>query len=166
MGTEIERKFLVRDDRWRGDADTGTVLEQGYLSTVPERTVRVRRAGDRAWLTIKGAARGAERAEFEYPIPVADAAELLELCEPVVIRKTRHRVAHGGRTWEVDVFAGENAPLVLAEVELPAADAVVERPAWAGREVTGDPRYQNASLSREPYARWAQEAPGDAGARD
>jgi len=154
MGREIERKFLVTGDAWRADADAGTVMQQGYLSTVPERTVRVRRAGDQAWLTIKGRSRGATRAEFEYAIPVADAGELLELCEPVIIAKTRHRVQHGGRTWEVDVFAGENAPLVLAEVELDTEDAAVERPGWLGPEVTDDHRYQNASLSREPYARW------------
>lgn len=156
MGREIERKFLVTGDAWRAAADAGTVMQQGYLSTEPDRTVRVRRAGEQAWLTIKGRAAGATRAEFEYAIPVADAAELLDLCEPVVIAKTRYRVAHAGRTWEVDVFAGENAPLVLAEVELESEDAVVERPGWVGAEVTDDHRYHNASLSREPYARWPE----------
>ncbi len=154
MGREIERKFLVNGDGWRDGADAGTVMQQGYLSTVPERTVRVRRAGDRAWLTIKGRSEGAARAEFEYAIPVADARQLLQLCEPTIIAKTRHRVEHAGRTWEVDVFAGENAPLVLAEVELEDEDAAVARPGWVGPEVTDDHRYQNASLSREPYARW------------
>jgi adenylate cyclase len=154
MGREIERKFLVRGDGWREGADEGTVLQQGYLSTVPERTVRVRRAGHQAWLTIKGRAQGAVRAEFEYPIPVADATALLALCEPVIIDKTRHRVEHAGRTWEVDVFAGVNAPLVLAEVELEAADARVALPDWVGEEVTEDPRYQNANLSRRPYGQW------------
>jgi len=155
MGQEIERKFLVAGDGWRQDADAGTVMEQGYLSTAPERTIRVRRAGDRAWLTIKGRAAGATRAEFEYPIPAADAGQLLAMCEPGIIAKTRHRVAYAGRLWEVDVFAGENAPLVLAEVELEAADAAVALPPWAGEEVTEDHRYQNASLAREPYGRWA-----------
>ena len=158
MGVEIERKFLVASDDWRAQADAGRVFRQGYLSTTRERTVRVRRSGDLAWLTIKGAPRDGARAEFEYAIPTADADELLALCEPTVIDKTRYLVPFAGRTWEVDVFAGANAPLVLAEVELEAADAAVERPDWVGREVTSDPRYQNSRLSRTPYGSWA---PGD-----
>ena len=118
-------------------------------------TVRVRRAGDQAWLTIKGAPAGRVRAEFEYPIPPADADELLLLCEPTVIDKTRYRVPHAGHVWEDDVFAGVNAQLVLAEVELVAADAAVELPGWVGREVSDDPRYQNSQLSRRPYGTWA-----------
>ncbi|MBD3222903.1 CYTH domain-containing protein [bacterium] len=154
MGVEIERKFLVTGDGWRDQADPGQVFRQGYLTTVAERTVRVRRAGDRAWLTIKGRPEGRVRAEFEYEIPAADADELLALCEPTPIDKTRYRLEHAGHVWEVDVFAGANAPLVVAEVELPDAGTEVALPAWVGQEVTDDPRYQNARLSREPYGTW------------
>lgn len=154
MGVEIERKFLVCGDGWRERADAGTVIAQGYLNTEPARTVRVRRTGEAAWLTIKGESRGAERAEFEYAIPPADADQLLALCEPTIVRKTRHRLADGEHTWEIDVFEGDNAPLVLAEVELARADAAVHRPDWLGEEVTDDHRFQNASLSRHPYGAW------------
>jgi adenylate cyclase len=154
MGCEIERKFLVANDRWRQAADGGTSIRQGYLSTAPERVVRVRLAGDLAWLTIKGAGDGAVRPEFEYPVPPTDGAALLALCEPGLVVKTRYRVRHAGRTWEVDVFGGANAPLAVAEVELERADAAVELPDWVGAEVTGDPRYHNANLARNPYNRW------------
>lgn len=154
MGVEIERKFLVRSDGWRQAADPGTVFKQGYLCATAERTVRVRLAGDRAWLTMKGESRGARRAEFEYAIPAADAEQLLALCTPTVIDKTRYRVPHAGHTWEVDVFAGANAPLVVAEVELTHEDEDVRLPDWLGDEVTGDPRYQNSQLSQQPYATW------------
>lgn len=154
MGVEIERKFLVRDDAWREVADQGTVFRQGYLGADAERTVRVRLAGERAWLTIKGMSHGARRAEFEYAIPAADAQQLLALCLPTVIDKTRYRVPHAGHTWEVDVFAGANAPLVVAEVELTHDDEAVQLPRWVGDEVTGDPRYQNSQLSRQPYNTW------------
>ncbi len=154
MGVEIERKFLVSGDGWRDHAGTGRVFRQGYLTTAAERTVRVRRAGDRAWLTIKGRPEGRVRAEFEYEIPPADADDLLALCEATPIDKTRYRVEHAGYVWEVDVFAGANAPLVLAEVELPDAEAEVALPGWVGAEVTDDSRYQNARLSREPYDGW------------
>jgi adenylate cyclase len=154
MGREIERKFLVAGDGWRDAADEGTVFKQGYLQSAPGRTVRVRLAGDRAWLTVKGRSDGAARAEFEYAIPPADAEQLLELCEPTVIDKTRYRVSHAGHVWEVDVFAGANAPLVVAEVELERVDAPVALPAWLGDEVTDDHRYQNSQLSRRPYASW------------
>ena len=125
MGTEIERKFLVRDASVVNDAD-GIPYRQGYLSTVPERTVRIRIAGDHAYITIKGTNTGASRAEFEYEIPVDDARELLPMCVPPLIEKTRYRIEHGGLTWEVDVFEGENAGLVVAEVELPSADTPVD----------------------------------------
>ena len=121
MGTEIERKFLVRDVSAVRDA-TGVPYRQGYLSTVPERTVRVRVAGEHAFITIKGTNVGATRAEFEYEIPLADAQALLRMCLPPLVEKTRYRIDHGGLTWEVDVFEGENDGLVVAEVELPAAD--------------------------------------------
>jgi CYTH domain-containing protein len=150
MGLEIERKFLVTGDGWRAAALGPAVpLRQGYLAggaTGP--VVRVRLAGEQAFLTIKGPGLLA-RAEYEYPIPPEDAAAMLEtLCAAPVIEKTRTRVGHAGLVWEVDVFAGHLAGLVLAEVELASADQRVELPGWAGREVTDDPRYQNAALVR------------------
>jgi adenylate cyclase len=154
MGQEIERKFLVVGDGWRPGA-RGQRFRQGYLSSTRERTVRVRVHGDRAALTIKGPARGIVRPEFEYEIPVADAEILLDtLCERPLIEKTRWFVEFGGLSWEIDEFAGENAGLVMAEVELEREDQPFDLPPWAGAEVTHDARYQNASLVRHPYARW------------
>lgn len=154
MAREIERKFLVAGDQWRSAAH-GVRVRQGYLATGPPATVRVRIAGERAYLTVKGPAQGASRDEYEYPIPVADAEEILErLCVEGRVEKTRTEVRHAGRLWEVDEFGGENAPLVLAEVELERPDEPVELPPWAGAEVTEDPRYANAALARHPYSRW------------
>ena len=151
---EIERKFLVGNDSWRPGA-SGTRFRQGYLSTDPERTVRVRLEGDRGVLTIKGPSRGISRAEFEYPIPAAEAATLLDtLCLQPLIEKTRYRVEHGGHLWEIDEFAGDNAGLVLAEVELSSEDEQVALPPWVGMEVSNDPRYFNANLARHPFSRW------------
>ena len=149
MGTEIERKFLVADPTVV-DGLTGTVIRQGYLSRAPERTVRIRRKGERGVITIKGASTGASRSEWEYEIPSADADAMLAICEGAIVDKIRYLVDVAGRTWEVDVFSGANEGLVMAEVELDREDAVVELPAWAGLEVTDDPRYYNASLSRSP----------------
>jgi adenylate cyclase len=155
MGHEIERKFLVKRDLWHADPARGTVFRQGYLSLDPDRVVRVRVAGDRAFLTIKGATIDVERQEYEYEIPVRDADLLLDtMCVRPLIEKTRYRVDHGGRTWEVDEFAGENAGLIVAEVELPSADAALLLPDWAGAEVSYDPRYFNPNLSRHPYKDW------------
>jgi CYTH domain-containing protein len=155
MANEIERKFLVKRESWVAPADDGVMFRQGYLSVDPDRTVRVRIAGRDAFLTIKGRTRGIERREFEYRVPVEDAQAMLdELCLKPLIEKTRFRVAHSGRTWEVDEFFGDNAGLLIAEVELPAADAKVELPAWAGEEVSNDPRYFNSNLSRNPYRSW------------
>lgn len=154
MHAEIERKFLLKDSSWKKKA-RGTPFRQGYLCTATERTVRVRIAGAEAFLTVKGPSRGARRSEWEYPIPRQDAEEMLAvLCERPLIEKIRYRVRHGDLTWEIDEFLGENDGLVLAEVELPCEDARVELPPWAGAEVTGDPRYFNAYLSRTPYGKW------------
>lgn len=154
MGTEIERKFLVRSDAWREEAE-GETYRQGYLSVDPERTVRVRVAGKRGYLTVKGRSEGLARAEFEYPIPVADAHALLDgLCLRPLIDKVRYRVEHGGREWTVDDFGGENRGLVLAEVELAAPDEAVELPPWVGEEVSDDPRYYNANLIQRPFRTW------------
>lgn len=157
MSLEIERKFLVRDMSVLAGVP-GIAFRQGYLSTEPERSVRVRRSGDLAFVTIKGISgpSGASRAEFEYPIPARDADAMLdELALRPLIEKTRYRVEAGGRVWEIDVFTGANEGLVVAEVELPTEDAAVMVPAWAGAEVTGNPRYYNANLVAHPYRDWA-----------
>lgn len=146
MGTEFERKSLLRD-RSVLDGVAGVPYRQGYLSTHPERTVRVRRARDHAFLTVKDKAAGAARVEFEYEIPVPDAEHLLALGERPIISKTRCRIDHAGLTWEVDVFEGDNDGLVVAEVELPLVDTAVELPAWVSEEVTEDPRYSTRTLS-------------------
>ena len=157
MPQEIERKFLVRDDSWRVPG-SGTLYRQGYLSTVPERSVRVRLIRDRGYLTVKGASSGAARAEYEYEIPGEEAREMLDnLCERPLIEKTRYRVESPGLTWEIDEFQGCNAGLVIAEVELEEADQAVSLPDWVGKEVTGDRRYYNASLIAEPYSVWSKQ---------
>lgn len=156
MALEIERKFLVLNDAWRALAGNGLVMRQGYLSLDPERVVRVRLAGDKGFLTIKGMASGGiGREEFEYSIPAADAEALLAgpVLRPLV-EKTRYRVPCGGLVWEVDEFSGHNQGLVVAELELESEDQAFERPPWLGREVTREARYANASLVREPYCRW------------
>lgn len=153
MGVEIERKFLVCGDAWR-QAGTGQRLVQGYLNRDKARTVRVRVAGDAAFLTIKGVSIGATRAEFEYAIPWNDAQALLALCEGPLVDKTRYRIPAGDVVWEVDEFAGDNAGLVVAEVELPSEDAPFARPDWLGEEVTHDARYFNSNLAQHPYGRW------------
>jgi CYTH domain-containing protein len=156
MGSEIERKFLVRDDSWRAGA-SGLELRQGYLSSVKERTVRVRTVGERGWITVKGVTRGIRRQEFEYEIPVADAREMLDaLCERPLIEKVRYRITHASHTWEVDEFLGDNQGLVVAEVELADESVEVELPAWAGEEVSGDPRYFNSSLVKSPWPAWGR----------
>jgi adenylate cyclase len=149
MAQEIERKFLVSDESWRVGATGSLRFQQGYLSSNSKATVRVRSKDDsRAVITLKSASRGMSRAEYEYDIPIEDARELLELAQPHVIAKTRHLVPFGGLTWEVDVFEGKLSGLVMAEVELSREDQQVELPGWAGREVTDDDRYFNASLAR------------------
>ncbi|MDE6137689.1 MAG: CYTH domain-containing protein [Muribaculaceae bacterium] len=147
MSKEIERKFLVKDDSFMDMATEKRHLSQGYLCTDPDATVRVRTADGRAWLTVKGRNAGAVRDEWEYAIPAADAEEMLGRCCARRIDKTRYIVSSGGRTWEVDVFGGRLAGLIVAEVELDSADAAVELPPFVGREVTDDARYYNSALS-------------------
>jgi len=155
MGSEIERKFLVVDQGWRKGASS-VEIRQGYLSSVKERVVRVRTLGEKAFLTIKGVTRGIRRSEYEYEIPLADAREMLDgLCEKPLIEKVRHTLQHGAHTWEVDEFLGDNAGLIVAEVELTHEEAEVELPPWAGQEVSDDPRYFNASLIKAPYKTWS-----------
>lgn len=154
MPLEIERKFLVDPARWT-PSGPGTHYRQGYLSTDPARSVRVRLAGDAAWLTIKGETVGMTREEYEYAIPAADACAMLDrLCSQPLIEKTRYRLEVADLVWEVDVFEGHNAGLLLAEVELADERQSLVLPDWAGREVTGDPRYYNASLAQHPYRDW------------
>lgn len=154
MPKEIERKFLIKTDGWRRLGET-VLIRQGYLSTDPARTVRVRLAGDRAWITVKGVSRGPERSEYEYTIPSTEAAEMLDtLCIRPVLEKRRTRIPIGDLIWEVDEFLGENAGLIVAEVELKSSDQQITPPAWAGREVTGDVRFYNSSLSKNSFSLW------------
>jgi adenylate cyclase len=153
MGIEIERKFLVSGDGWR--QGEGTRYSQGYLNRDAQRTVRVRIAGERAFLTVKGISKGATRSEFEYAIPTSDARQLLKLAEGPVIEKIRRIVVHEGSRWEVDEFLGDNKGLVVAEFELESEDQHFTRPDWLGREVTDDARYYNSSLSAHPFKDWS-----------
>jgi len=154
MGVEIERKFLLKGDEWRKLAD-GTRYCQGYLSTVKERSVRVRTINDRAWLTIKGISQGVRRLEFQYEIPYSEACELLEkVCEQPLIDKKRFRILYQGFIWEVDEFYGANQGLILAEVELKSEEQFFSKPHWIGEEVSSDPRYFNASLIAHPCSQW------------
>ncbi|MEN8798517.1 MAG: CYTH domain-containing protein [Flavobacteriaceae bacterium] len=154
MGIEIERKFLLTSTSWK-ELAPGTSYRQGYLNSTKERTVRVRTIDDKGFLTIKGLSIGATRVEYEYEIPVADADHLLdELCEKPLIEKNRYKITHGGFVWEVDEFFGENKGLIVAEIELESEDQSFDKPEWVGEEVTGDPRYFNSSLIKEPYTQW------------
>ena len=154
MGTEIERKFLVVGDEWRS-LSQATHYRQGYLSSVKERTVRVRRAGDKGTLTVKSEFVGTTRNEYEYEIPPADADEMIDrLCEKPIIEKNRCRIPVGDVTWEVDEFLGINEGLVVAEVELSSEDQPFEKPDWIGEEVTGEPKYFNANLVARPFSTW------------
>lgn len=153
MASEIERKFLVVSEAWR-DGSPGVRIAQGYLTQDPERTTRIRIGGDKAWITIKGKTRGITRPEFEYEIPVDDARQLLELCLPSVIDKTRHEILHAGHVWEVDVFHGENDGLVIAEVELEQESISPQLPPWVGDEVSSDTRYFNSHLAARPFSGW------------
>ena len=153
MAKEIERKFLVEGEEWRKTAK-GTLYRQGYLSTVKERTVRIRTIDDRGFLTVKGITVGATRLEFEYPIPVADANKMLDICEQPLVEKYRYKIQHDGLTWEVDEFLGVNQGMIVAEVELESEAQSFEKPVWIGEEVTSDPRYFNANLIRHPYSKW------------
>ncbi|MEM7032220.1 MAG: CYTH domain-containing protein [Chloroflexota bacterium] len=154
MGTEIERKFLVKDNRWQSGLK-GVLCRQGYLTTNSDTTVRVRIKGDRGYLTIKGPSEGLTRAEYEYEIPIQDAIEMLnQYCVEGVVEKERFMVSHDAMTWEIDVFKGQNEGLILAEVELIDEEQVVAIPEWVGEEVSHDPQYRNAYLAQHPYCNW------------
>ena len=155
MGVEVERKFLVIDESWRAEVTKATRIVQGYLARTGHVTLRVRIKGDDAFVTIKGASQGISRAEYEFPIPLPDAQSMLdELAEGPVVEKVRHLVPVGAHIWEVDVFEGANAPLIMAEVELSTADEPFVRPGWAGQDVSDDARYYNVNLAKHPYREW------------
>ena len=163
MGIEIERKFLVVGDDWRAAAQRVVPMAQGYLNDLAmvdsgamQASVRVRIEGDAAFLNIKSREAGASRQEFDYLVPMDDARALLALCVGGLVDKRRHLVRHEGHLWEVDEFLGDNAGLVVAEIELDHADEAFERPDWLGSEVTDDPRYYNLALASHPYTRWAR----------
>lgn len=153
---EIERKFLVKGDSFKRLASVVLPICQGYLSSVPERSVRIRLRGEKAYLTVKGMASrdGLSRFEWEKEISPHEAEELIKLCEPGVIEKSRYLVPAGKHTYEVDEFHGENAGLIIAEIELSSSDEDFIKPEWLGKEVTGDPRYYNSSLTKHPYKNW------------
>jgi adenylate cyclase len=155
MTYEIERKFLVKDDRWRDSADNGASIRQAYLSRTPSISLRIRVVDEsRATLTVKSAAAEIRRLEFEYAIPLADANALIELRQGAVVEKRRHRLPWHGLTFEIDVFHRENEGLVIAEIELPHENVRFEKPAWLGAEITTDSRYSNASLAIKPFSSW------------
>jgi CYTH domain-containing protein len=154
MGIEIERKFLLADDSWR-PGPPGTRYRQGYICSQEGNTLRVRLAGDEAWLTVKGKGEGMSRREFEYPIPLEDAREMLDhLCIGHPIDKVRYRREFAGMTWEIDEFSGANEGLLVAEIELASEGQLFSLPSWIGNEVTGDSRYFNVCLSVTPYSKW------------
>ncbi|MFZ2960952.1 MAG: CYTH domain-containing protein [Candidatus Ozemobacteraceae bacterium] len=156
MGKEIECKFLVKSEAWR-ELAKGSSYRQGYLSTVKERTVRIRTVDNAGFLTIKGVAAGATRAEYEYKIPAADAHEMLtNLCEQPLVEKTRYKIPQGDLTWEIDEFSGENKGLIVAEIELKEEGQKFGKPDWIGEEVTGDPKYFNSNLSKIPFTKWTK----------
>jgi adenylate cyclase len=154
MALEIERKFLLANDNWRTHVRTHQLMRQGYLGG-SRCSVRARIAGDQAWLNIKAKRTGMTRVEFEYPIPRVDADEILrDLCEGPLVEKYRHEIPIGEHVWEIDEFLGDNAGLIVAEIELDGEQEHFERPAWLGAEVTEDQRYYNFNLAKHPYREW------------
>ena len=150
---EIERKFLVKSKKWK-PSDNGIKIIQGYLSDDPARTIRVRIADDKAFLTIKGKSEGIKRSELEYEIPVDDAQVLMRMVLNKPVEKTRYKQNYQGFTWEIDVFEGENRGLLLAEIELEYESQMFERPSWAEEEVSEKKQYYNSYLSKKPYCTW------------
>jgi adenylate cyclase len=160
MAQEIERKFLLSGEAWRREVVRATRMRQGYVAGSERASVRVRIAGNDAWLNIKSGGLTAVRQEFEYAIPAADANELLELAARPLIEKTRHYVEHAGMTFEIDEFEGDNAGLVVAELELEHEGQTFERPGWLGAEVTHLARYYNVNLVKHPYSAWDESERG------
>jgi len=156
MAMEIEHKFLIRDERWRREVERSVRMRQGYLTSDAHCSVRVRIAGDQGHLNIKSGTLGIQRSEYEYPIPLAEAEEILDtLCEQPLLEKTRHFVRFGGHLWEIDEFEGDNTGLIVAEVELSRVDEPFDRPDWLGADVSHDIRYYNSQLARHPYRTWS-----------
>ena len=156
MPTEIEHKFLLRDDRWRQQVERSVRIRQGYLTSDARCSVRVRVADHQGFLNIKSGTLGIQRSEYEYAIPLIEAEEILDtLCEQPLLEKTRHFIHCGAHVWEIDEFAGANAGLIVAEVELNRPDESFERPDWAGEDVSHDIRYYNSQLARHPYVTWS-----------
>lgn len=154
MAKEIERKFLIKRELWQPQSP-GMKIRQGYLSLDPERTVRVRTKGAKGYLTIKGKNQGISRTELEYEIPYEEASQMLEeLCLRPLVEKTRYLEQHGQQLWEIDIFAGDNEGLAVAEAELPSEDTALALPIWIDREVSGEARYCNSSLIKLPYKNW------------
>ncbi|MGJ5676678.1 MAG: CYTH domain-containing protein [Nostochopsis sp.] len=154
MAKEIERKFLVKENNWRKMAE-GNVYRQGYIATQKQATVRVRIVGNQGYLTIKGPSIKYSRSEFEYPIPIEDAQEMLDqLCDRPIIEKIRYKIEYGGLIWEIDEFEGVNKGLTLAEVELSEETQQIELPPWVGKEVSEDPKYFNSNLVKNPFSQW------------
>ena len=154
MPREIERKFLLKSDAWRSQVLESRQMSQGYLASGGNASIRVRIAGDEAWLNIKAGGFVASRQEYEYPLPLDEARELLALAEGPLVEKTRHYVEQGALTWEIDEFHGDNSGLVVAELELDSEDADFARPPWLGIEVTELRRYYNVCLVKHPYRAW------------
>ncbi len=155
MATEIERKFLLANDNWRKDADEGINIIQAYMSSNEKSSVRIRIHGDTANLNIKSKTLGIQRSEYEYPVPFDDAREMIEsLCDKPYIEKTRFHVMHERHEWEIDVFAGDNEGLIVAELELDSVDENFNLPDWIGEEVSNEARYYNISLATHPYKNW------------
>jgi len=155
MPIEIERKFLLAGNGWRDEVVRSSRIRQGYLGTLDKASVRIRLQGESANINIKSATLGMRRMEYEYPIPLAEAEEMLDqLCQQPQVDKTRYIVEHGGHIWEIDEFHGDNAGLLVAEVELDSEDEVFEKPDWLGQEVTEDPRYYNVNLIKHPFNQW------------
>ena len=154
MPTEHERKFLLKNDSWKRGAE-GILCRQGYIAEGQQVVVRVRVMGENGFLTVKERIPGISRSEYEYSIPREDAEAMLDdMSVGVVIEKQRYRLTHAGHVWEIDEFYGVNLGLVVAEIELPAADTPFVRPSWLGAKVTGDPRYYNANLAYYPFSTW------------
>lgn len=159
MAQEIEHKFLLANDGWREHVSHSVIYKQGYLSSQATSSIRVRISDKQAWLNIKSATIGTQRSEYEYEIPLSDAHEILNsLCLKPVIEKTRHFVTHENHLWEIDEFDGENAGLIVAEIELDTLDEAFEKPDWVGAEVTQDVRYYNNNLAKNPYSAWRDDA--------
>lgn len=156
---EIERKFLVTSEAFKSEAHKRTRIVQGFLNTNPERTVRVRIQGNDGFITIKGKSNksGLSRFEWEKQISQAEAEELLHICEPGIIEKTRYEIYSDNHTFEVDDFIGENEGLIIAEIELDSENESFSKPEWLGKEVTGNVKYYNSNLSKNPYKTWTNE---------